>query len=100
MGRIQEAATKKIKAYQTDLIESLRDARKVEEYLNAALEEDDLELFLLAVRNVAKAQGGWMGLGIPCQYFPEHGAPLLPLSFSLANPLFTPYLGLEFALLT
>ena len=49
---------RKSKAYQADLIESLRDAREAEEYLNAALEEDDLELFLLALRNVAEAQGG------------------------------------------
>ncbi len=49
---------KKSKAYQPDLIESLRDANEAEEYLNAALEEDDPELFLLALRNVAEAQGG------------------------------------------
>lgn len=49
---------KKSRAYQPDLIESLRDAREAEEYLNAALEEDDPELFLLALRNVAEAQGG------------------------------------------
>ncbi len=49
---------KKSKAYQPDLIESLRDAREAEEYLNAALEEDDPELFLLALRNVAEAHGG------------------------------------------
>jgi probable addiction module antidote protein len=49
---------KKSKAYQPDLIESLRDAGEAEEYLNAALEEDDPELFLLALRNVAEAQGG------------------------------------------
>ena len=49
---------KKSKAYQADLIESLRDAREAEGYLNAALEEDDPELFLLALRNVAEAQGG------------------------------------------
>jgi len=49
---------KKTKAYQPDLIESLRDAHEAEEYLNAALEEDDPELFLLALRNVAEAQGG------------------------------------------
>ncbi len=49
---------KKSKAYQPDLIESLRDPREAEEYLNAALEEDDPELFLLALRNVAEAQGG------------------------------------------
>ena len=49
---------KKSKAYQPDLIESLRNTREAKEYLNAALEEDDPELFLLALRNVAEAQGG------------------------------------------
>ncbi|TKB66941.1 MAG: putative addiction module antidote protein [Nitrospira sp.] len=39
-------------------MESLRDAREAEEYLNAALKEDDPELFLRALRNVAEAQGG------------------------------------------
>ena len=38
----------KTKLYQPDLIERLRDASEAEEYLNAALEEGDLELFLLA----------------------------------------------------
>jgi probable addiction module antidote protein len=37
---------------------SLRDAGEAEEYLNAALEEGNPELFLLALRNVAEAQGG------------------------------------------
>ena len=49
---------KKSKAYQPNLVESLRDADEAEEYLNAALEEGDPELFLLALRNVAEAQGG------------------------------------------
>lgn len=49
---------KKSNAYQPDLIENLRDVGEAEEYLNAALEEDDPELFLLALRNVAEAQGG------------------------------------------
>ena len=49
---------KQSRAYQPDLIESLRDSEEAEEYLNAALEEDDPELFLLALRNVAEAQGG------------------------------------------
>lgn len=49
---------KKSKGYQPNLIESLKDAREAEAYLNAALEEDDPELFLLALRNVAEAQGG------------------------------------------
>ena len=49
---------RKSKAYQAELIESLGDLREAEAYLNAALEEDDPELFLLALRNVAGAQGG------------------------------------------
>lgn len=49
---------KKSKAYQPDLIENLRNPRESEAYLNAALEENDSELFLLALRNVAEAQGG------------------------------------------
>jgi probable addiction module antidote protein len=49
---------KKSRAYQPALIQSLRDSGEAEQYLNAALEEDDPELFLLALRNVAEAQGG------------------------------------------
>jgi probable addiction module antidote protein len=48
----------KSRPYQKNLIESLRDLREAEEYLNAALEEGNPELFLLALRNVAEAQGG------------------------------------------
>lgn len=49
---------KKSKAYQPEIIESLRNPQEAEEYLNVALEEDDPELFLLALRNVTEAQGG------------------------------------------
>ena len=48
----------KSKAYHEDLIESLQNPREAEAYLNAALEEEDPELFLLALRNVTEAQGG------------------------------------------
>ncbi|MGA6828505.1 addiction module antidote protein [Nitrospira sp. NS4] len=48
----------KSKAYQAELIEGLRDSQEVEAYLNAALEGDDPELFLVALRNVAEAKGG------------------------------------------
>jgi probable addiction module antidote protein len=48
----------KSKSYHEDLIESLQNQREAEAYLNAALEEEDPELFLLALRNVAEAQGG------------------------------------------
>ncbi len=44
--------------YQKDLIESLKDPAEAAAYLNAALEEGDREVFLLALRNVAEANGG------------------------------------------
>jgi probable addiction module antidote protein len=45
-------------SYQKDLIESLKDPREAAAYLNAAIEEGDRTVFLLALRNVAKAHGG------------------------------------------
>ena len=44
--------------YQEALLQALRDPNEAAEYLNAALEEGDKEMFLLALRNVAEAQGG------------------------------------------
>ena len=49
---------KKVTTYQEDLIESLKDPREAAAYLNAAMEEDDRAVFLLALRNVAEAHGG------------------------------------------
>ncbi|MCW5787449.1 MAG: hypothetical protein KIT49_08135 [Nitrospira sp.] len=49
---------KKSNVYQPNLIQSFKDPREAEDYLNAALEEDDPELCLLALRHVAEAQGG------------------------------------------
>lgn len=46
------------KPYHPELIKALRDPREAVEYLNSALEDGDLEGFLLALRNVAEAQGG------------------------------------------
>jgi probable addiction module antidote protein len=54
----EEEMTKKITTYQEDLIESLKNLREAAAYLNAAMEEGDRALFLLALRNVAEAQGG------------------------------------------
>ena len=45
------------KNYQESLLASLRDPEEAAEYLNAALEEDDEEVFLLALNNVAEANG-------------------------------------------
>lgn len=50
--------TKKITSYHEDLIEALKDPREAAEYLNAAIEDGDKEVFLLAMRNVAEAHGG------------------------------------------
>ena len=44
--------------YQKDLIEALKKPDDATAYLNAALEEGDRETFLLALRNVAEANGG------------------------------------------
>jgi probable addiction module antidote protein len=48
----------RISSYQKDLIESLKNPREAAAYLNAAIEEGDRAVFLLALRNVAKAHGG------------------------------------------
>lgn len=44
--------------YQKDLIEALKDPAEAAAYLNAALEGGDKETFLLALRNIAEANGG------------------------------------------
>ncbi len=49
---------KRTTTYQEDLIESLKDPREAAAYLNAAIEEGDRAVFLLALRNVAEAHGG------------------------------------------
>lgn len=44
--------------YQNYLIESLKNPEEAAGYLNAALEGGDTEVFLLALQNVIKANGG------------------------------------------
>lgn len=48
--------------YHTYLIESLRDPEEAVAYLNAAIEDGNLELLMMAIQNVAEAQGGLEGL--------------------------------------
>ena len=43
--------------YHERLIQSLKDPREAQAYLNAALEQDDVQMFLVALRNVAEAHG-------------------------------------------
>lgn len=45
-------------SHEDGLIEQLRDLEFAREYLKAALEEKDPRIFLLALRRVAKSQGG------------------------------------------
>ena len=49
---------KKSKSYQKTLIASLKNQEEAAAYLNAAMEEADPALFLLALRNVTEARGG------------------------------------------
>jgi probable addiction module antidote protein len=46
------------KNYQDSLIEDLHDPAAAAAYLDAALEEGDRAVFLLAIKNVIEAQGG------------------------------------------
>ncbi|MBS0607079.1 MAG: putative addiction module antidote protein [Verrucomicrobia bacterium] len=48
----------KIKNYKEHLLKQLQDSEKAAEYLNAALHDDDPHAFLLALRDIAEAQGG------------------------------------------
>jgi len=49
--------TKISRPYKESLLQALQDPTEAAEYLNAALEENESELFLLALRNVAEAHG-------------------------------------------
>jgi len=51
----------KTRSYQKELVKSLKDRDEAQEYLNAALEDGDPEVFLLALRDVAEAQLGGIG---------------------------------------
>ena len=48
----------KSRDYEQDLLESLRDPEEAQAYLNAALEDGDESVFLLALRDVVEAGMG------------------------------------------
>ncbi len=48
--------------YQEDLLASLKNPQEAAAYLNAAIEDGDRAVFLLALRNVAAAHGGMAGI--------------------------------------
>jgi probable addiction module antidote protein len=45
------------KSYRDSLLESLKDQAEAAAYLDAALEDEDSRVFLLALRDVAEARG-------------------------------------------
>jgi probable addiction module antidote protein len=49
------------------LIDSLKNPKAAEGYLNAALDDDDPGVFLLALRDVAEAQGGMSKIARTCK---------------------------------
>ena len=48
----------KSRRYEDSLYEALQDPREAIEYLNAAMEDDDPSVFLLALKDLADAHGG------------------------------------------
>lgn len=49
---------KKSLSYEAYLMESLKDPKEAQGYLVAALEENDIEVFLIALHHVIQANGG------------------------------------------
>jgi probable addiction module antidote protein len=48
----------KSKSYKKHLLKSLQDPEEAAAYLDACLEDDDIHVFLLALKDVSEAQGG------------------------------------------
>lgn len=49
---------KKSRAYREVLLERLKDPSEAAAYLNAALQDDDTRVFLVALRDIVDANGG------------------------------------------
>ena len=71
--------------YEPHLLKDLKDLDYAVGYLNAALQEGE-DVFLLAVRNVAKAQGGMKALSEASQLNRES---LYDMLSTKGNPLFS-----------
>lgn len=48
----------KVRDYKEHLLQQLQDPQEAAAYLNAALQDDDPHVFLLALRDIAEALGG------------------------------------------
>jgi probable addiction module antidote protein len=62
----------KVPTYHKDLIRELKDPKFALEYLNECLEGGDEGTFLLALRHVAEAQGGFARLAWKAKLSREH----------------------------
>lgn len=49
---------KKSKSYKEHLLKRLQDPKEAAAYLNAALEDEDSKVFLIALKDIAEAHGG------------------------------------------
>jgi len=54
-------------SYEKYLIKSLKDPKEAEAYLNAALDNGEPQMFLLALRHVAEARGGMSKIARSCK---------------------------------
>jgi len=82
----------KSKNYQSNLLEALKDPTEAVEYLNAALEDGEPEVFLLALRKVVDSYGGMGKLAATTSLNRENLYRMLstkgnPEFFSLSNVL-------------
>lgn len=48
----------RVRSYKEHLLEQLKNRDEAAAYLNAALQDEDPHVFLLALRDIAEAQGG------------------------------------------
>ena len=66
-GRSTKAGGPRSIPWEPYLIDSLKNPKEAEGYLNAALDDDDPRLFLLALRDVAEAHGGMSKIARTCK---------------------------------
>ena len=62
----------KVPNYREDLAKRLKDPAYAEAYLNAALQDEDKQVFLLALRDVSEAQRGMTKLAKMTKISREH----------------------------
>ncbi|MEW6517566.1 MAG: addiction module antidote protein [candidate division FCPU426 bacterium] len=74
---------KPYRKYKQDLMKELLDPKEAVGYLNAALEDGDPKVFLLALRDVAEAQGSISRLAKECKV---HRASLYRMTSKTGNP--------------